>query len=188
MISRAHPIACPMAAFSLIALILLTMARPASAVPPNDLCAGAEVIPANQGFPVWTNIRDITGATTNLDPALPDCPTLSEPPTHSVWYTFTPAISHQYTISSCADAPTATTVRDTVMGIYTSANNCVGPLVEIADGCADDSCGPSFHQAAITTSLQAGTKYYIVVLQWGSDILRPDNSCLLYTSPSPRDS
>jgi hypothetical protein len=64
------------------------------------------------------------------------------------------------------------------MAIYTSANGCLGTLVQVADGCADDSCGPGFYQAAVTTTLQAGVQYFIVVWQWGTDDPTPDNASL----------
>jgi hypothetical protein len=169
-----------------LAVLLLNSA---SAVPFNDLCSTAEVIPANQGFPYWTNTRDITGATTVGDPPTNSC-TASEV-SRSLWYTFTPTNTRPYTISSCADAPTATTVRDTVMAIFTSVDGCIGTFVEIADGCADDSCGPGFYQAAITATLQANVQYFIVVWQWGSEDPTPDNAALQLVvdlpSPPPND-
>src|SRR5947207_1645012 len=105
-----------------------------SAPPPNDTCAGAEVIPGNGPFPHLTVIRDISSATTTGDPPAPSC--LSYDPTNltrSVWYSFKPSRSGRYLISSCSDAPTGTTVDDTVMAIYGSTNGCVGPLVQTAD-------------------------------------------------------
>ena len=163
----------------LIALLATTLVGSAAA-PANDLCTGAEIIPTNLGFPVWTTIRDISGATTNGDPAGPTCVATDFLTNllRSVWYTFTPAISRHYTISSCANAPTATTVSDTTMAIYTSGAACLGPMVEISDGCADEACGPGFSQAAITAPLQAGTNYYIVVWRYGTDVPSPDNSSL----------
>ena len=135
-----------------------------SAPPPNDTCAGAEVIPATGPFPHLTIIRDISAATTSGDPSAPSCITYDPTNlTRSVWYSFTPATSGRYLISSCSDAPTATTVDDTVMAIYHSGNRCAGPLMEIAGGCDDDECGRSGFQAAITADLQARSNYFIVV-------------------------
>src|SRR5436190_1425904 len=109
-----------------------------SAPPPNDTCAGAEVIAGNGPFPHLTVIRDISSATTNGDPAAPSCITYDATNlTRSVWYSFKPAASARYLISSCSDAPTATTVDDTVMAIYSTANGCAGPLLQSAGGCDD---------------------------------------------------
>ena len=150
-----------------------------SAPPPNDTCAGAEVIPATGPFPHLTIIRDISAATTSGDPSAPSCITYDPTNlTRSVWYSFTPATSGRYLISSCSDAPTATTVDDTVMAIYHSGNRCAGPLMEIAGGCDDDECGRSGFQAAITADLQARSNYFIVVWRYGTDTPLPDNSSL----------
>ena len=81
------------------------------APPTNDLCSGAEVIPGAGPFPYLTAVTsDITDATATGDPPLPSCQTNVS---RSIWYTFTPATNGDYTISSCADGPTATTVDDT---------------------------------------------------------------------------
>jgi hypothetical protein len=140
--------------------------------PPNDTCAGAEVIPAAGPFPYLTTVTaDITDATSAGDPPAPSCqPSVSR----SIWYRFTPSATAIYTISSCADAPTGTTVDDTVMAIYTSStSNCGGTYTEIpisadTDGCDDDSCASEALQSVITTRLNAGTAYFIVVFEFGS--------------------
>jgi hypothetical protein len=66
-------------------------------------------------------VVSLSGATTNGDPRPPTCQTFIA---NSVWYRFAPSLTALYTISSCADAPTATTLNDTVMAIY----NRVGGL------------------------------------------------------------
>jgi hypothetical protein len=141
------------------------------APPPNDLCSGAEVIPGAGPFPHLTAvIADITDATGTGDPPAPSCQTnLSR----TIWYRFTPSVTADYTISSCADGPTATTVEDTVMAIYTSTGGCAGPFTElptggVTDGCDDDSCAREAFQAVIGTRLTAGTEYFIVISQFGS--------------------
>jgi hypothetical protein len=128
--------------------------------PPNDLCSGAEVIPASGPFPYLSAVTaDISGATTTSDPPLPSC--LVGSVSRSIWYTFTPATTATYTFSSCLD--TATTVKDTVMAVYTSAGGCSGPFMEVA--CSDDECGI---RAALSVALTAGTTYYIVVWKFGT--------------------
>ncbi len=140
--------------------------------PTNDVCSGAENIPLNATLPYLTAITDLSQATTNGDPPAASCVFSSV--SRSIWYKFTPKSTDFYTISSCANAlkPTATTVQDTVMAIYTSSAGCPAtnelPSTATSTGCDDDSCGPGFTQAAITTQLQAGTAYYIVVWQNGT--------------------
>jgi hypothetical protein len=140
--------------------------------PPNDTCAGAEVIPPSGPFPYLTAVTaDITDATSAGDPPAPSCQ-LSV--SRGIWYRFTPGASGIYTISTCADAPTGTTVDDTVMAIYTSSTgNCGGAYTEIpitadTDGCDDDSCASEAFQSVITTRLIAGTSYFILVWEFGS--------------------
>ncbi len=155
-------------------LLGIGLAAPLSsrALPPaNDRCAGAEAIPPDGPFPYWTQLIDITDATTLGDPPSPSCPSFPDTPSRSVWYLFTPQVAASYTISTCSDAPTWTTVADTVMGIYTSRTGCAASsnFVEVpVVGCADDTCGSGL-QAALTTYLQADTTYYIVVWQYGPD-------------------
>ena len=129
-----------------------------AAAPANDLCAGAVSIPGNGPFPHSTQVVDISGATTNGDPVLPGdfYPTRV---IRSVWFTFTPAASGNYTIASCGGAGGAATTADTVMAIYTSASGCNGPF-QINGELDDETCSP---QAALTRSLLADTKYYVVV-------------------------
>jgi hypothetical protein len=155
-----------------IAAAAIAPPRNAPLAPPsNDLCAGAEVIPAAGPFPYSTAVTtDITDATVTGDPSGPSCQAgLSR----SIWYTFTPSTTADYVISSCADAPTATTVDDTVMGIYTSSGGCAGTFTELptggtTNGCDDDTCATEAFQAVITSRLTAGTQYFIVVWLFGA--------------------
>jgi hypothetical protein len=140
------------------------------APPSNDTCGGAVVIPAGGPFPHLTAVTaDITDATVTGDPPLPSC---QNNVSRSIWYTFNPSTTTQYTISTCTSDGTATTVRDTVMAIYTSSGSCGGPFTEvpsvgISTGCGDDECVAEDFQAVIATQLNSGTQYYIVVWQFG---------------------
>ena len=151
------------------------LARQGDAAPPvNDTCAGAIVI--SNAFPYLTPIVDVADATTNGDPVLPpigDC--LSGPASRSIWYTFTPVVTTNYTISTCTD--TTTTLPDTVMAIYLASGPCAGlSLFE----CADDACGI---RAAIETVLEAGTTYYIVVWNSGNIVISGNTLVQLRVSP-----
>ncbi len=139
----------------------------AASVPSNDSCEGAEIIPPSGPFPYLTAVTaDVTDATPTGDPtSTPSCqPDVSR----SIWYRFTPAVTALYTISTCEDAPTATTVTDDVIDIYT-ADSCSGPFTEVSGGCDDDGCGTLDLQAvASRVQLSAGTTYFIVVYQYSA--------------------
>ena len=143
--------------------------RPPAVAPSNDLCAGPEVIPAAGPFPYLTAVTaDITDATITGDPPLLSC---QSNVSRSIWYTFTPSASASYTFSTCADAPTGTTVADTVMAIYTSTGGCAGPFIQVTGGCDDDTCITENFQSVFTVPLVAGTEYFIVV--WKFDVPAP---------------
>ena len=139
---------------------------PSGSAPANDLCSGSEVIPGAGPFPYLGAVTaDISGATTSGDPPSPSC---QANVSRSLWYSFTPAASGRYTFSVCADAPTGTTVDDTVMAIYSGSGACSG-FAEVAGGCDDDSCFSEAGQSVIYgISLTAGTNYHIVVWQYGT--------------------
>jgi len=157
--------------------------------PVNDMCGAAEVIPAAGPFPYDSSLVELTDATSAGDPPLPSCqPDVS----HSVWFAFTPTSSASYTFSVCSDAPTDTTVEDTVLAVYAASGACAG-LVEIGSGCSDDSCGPAGLQSAVSeVPLTAGTTYYIVAWSYGNAPLLPGGESLqlrvvkhLPTGPPP---
>ncbi|HKP11299.1 MAG TPA: hypothetical protein VJZ91_04285, partial [Blastocatellia bacterium] len=145
--------------------------RAPQVAPSNDTCAGAQVIPAGGPFPyLTTTVPDVTDATTVGDPPAPSCQTNVS---RSIWYAFTPSATGTYTIATCSDAGTSTTLEDTVMAIYTSSNGCSGPFTEIPssggfDGCSDDDCVVGSVQSVITTRLNSGTTYYVVVWEFGT--------------------
>lgn len=124
--------------------------------PVNDLCSGAEIIPAAGPFPYFTSITNSLLATTLGDPVLPSCATITA--YRSLWYRFTPATSGVYLFTTVSN--TATRVFDTLLGIYTSPGGCAGPFSEFA--CNDDFT-PADIRSALSATLVAGTAYYIVV-------------------------
>jgi uncharacterized repeat protein (TIGR01451 family) len=133
--------------------------------PSNDLCSGAETVPGAGPFPYLSNTHDITDATTTGDPPTPSCQANIS---RSVWFRFTPSASGLYTFTLCGDAPTATTVADTVLAIYSASGSCSG-FSEIGGACDDDSCSDADTQSVINSlQLTAGTTYYVVAWQFGS--------------------
>src|SRR6185436_8873031 len=141
-------------AFFCLVLVLAGLDAHAAA-PANDRCAAAEVIPGAGPFPYLSSIvTNIHEATTVGDPPPPtNC--YAGQISRSVWYQFTPAQSTLYTVTLKF---TATTLQDTLLGIYTSPAACGGPFTQYV--CNDDI---GTLQSAITTNFNAGTTYYIVV-------------------------
>ena len=145
--------------------LLVNRLPPAVPPPANDRCESAEIIPPAGPFPYLTSVvSDISGATTAGDPPLPSCqPNVSR----SVWYRFVPAAGGRYVFSACADAPTGTTVDDTVVGVYAAGVACTGQT-ELAGGCDDDSCsGEPAQSRAGPVDLAAGAAYDVVVWKYG---------------------
>src|SRR5689334_4106242 len=148
-----------------VQVVLLAAVVPAATgAPANDTCAGAIPIPGS-GFPHTTAPIDISTATLSGDPPVP--PFYANLLSRSVWFRFTPSANALYTISTCAGT-TASTVDDTVMGLYTSAGGCSGPFVQVAF--EDENCNS---QAEISAQLLADTTYYLVV--WKFDDGSPDD-------------
>jgi len=146
-------------------LAFLGAASPSPAAPANDSCAGAMSIPGAGPFPHYTPLIDITDATISpSDPSLSN-PFLSTRVAKSVWYIFTPTASAVYTITTCTDAGTATSVADTILSVYTSSGGCLGPFTAIGE-LGDEDCGPNTSQAAVSLPLTADTTYYIVVWKY----------------------
>jgi hypothetical protein len=115
--------------------------------PINDTCAMAEMILASN-FPRRSSTNE-----TVLAAAVTDTPSCGAG-YRSVWYKFTPATTGTYILSTGSE--TATTVFDTVMVLYSTANDCSG-LVEVA--CSDNGEG----RGSMFRTLTGGTTYYIAV-------------------------
>ncbi|MBK8711927.1 MAG: T9SS type A sorting domain-containing protein [Niastella sp.] len=132
--------------------------------PINDLCSGAIVIPSAGPFPVTTTVVSNSNATDTNDP-IGSCQSNVH---KGVWYSFTPATSGTYRISSCqSDAPLST-LSDNVLTVYTSASGCAGPFTEVI--CDDDACTTLGLQAVTNANLTAGTTYFILVQAYSSGI------------------
>lgn len=142
-----------------------------TATPPNDECSGAINIPFTGSFPILSPIVDITEASIGSNDPSVETTCLdgtNEGVDRSVWFTFTPQDAGPFVISTCENAPTGTTVQDTVLTLYTSNGACGDftpvPTNSRVFGCDDSSCDPDVNgQAVISTSLTANTTYYIVV-------------------------
>jgi hypothetical protein len=163
-----YGVTAPAAGASAVQLRMVQEASPGPA-PANDRCEGAEVIPGGGPFPYRTAVTaDIGGATAAGDPPPPSCqPNVSR----SIWYAFAPARAGRYGFTTCADAPTGTTVDDTVVAVYAGTGRCSG-LAELPAACDDDSCLVEAAQSVIRgVDLEAGVQYYVVV--WKYDVASP---------------
>ncbi len=137
----------------------------AEMAPSNDLCGNAVVVPAAGPFPYLTSVHDLADATTTGDPPLPSC---QANVSRSVWFQFSPSAGGVYTFSLCADAPTLTTLADTVLAVYESTGPCAG-FVELGNACDDDSCSSGDLQSVVSgLDLIAGRTYSIVAWKFGS--------------------
>lgn len=140
---------------------------------PSPDPSGSTVVTTFPAYAAPVVVTDATNDSAN-DPAA-SCQTDTS---RSVWYTFRPSTTGSYFISSCADAPTRTTVIDPIISVYTSPAGCgaASNFTEVptqaatsttgaSDGCDDDSCFTEA-QAVLQTQLTAGTTYYIVARQF----------------------
>jgi hypothetical protein len=150
-----------------------------AAPPNNDECAGAVVIPGAGPFPFLSSVVNVADATTAGDPPTPSC---FADISRSVWYRFTPSVTAFYRLTTCADAPTATTLDDSRIAIYTSSGGCAGPFTELptaagaTDGCGEDGCNSEAGQAEVLTQLTSGTEYFVVIWKSGQPAPLPANS------------
>ncbi|MBX7222138.1 MAG: pre-peptidase C-terminal domain-containing protein, partial [Blastocatellia bacterium] len=183
----------------------LTVAGRVSA---NDVCSGAEVIPASGPFPYVSSIANISGNTSTGDPTAASCFTVGTNGFFSVWYTFTPTTTSSYRITTSATgeidpvastssffapAPTFTSIgdgsgsfeSDTILALYTSAGGCAGPFTQLTpttSSCDDDAGAGG--QSEIIPSLTAGTTYYILAYQRSSTAPTfPLNGIQIFVAP-----
>ena len=140
---------------TLAALVLIAAPAAHAAPPANDHASGAELL-AGTSFPVLSSTWSLTEATFSGDPIT----TCTSNDDHGIWFKITPNQTATYRIWATA-AETATTVPDTVMGIFTSPD--FTNFTEVA--CNDDAGGGT--QSIVTTPLTAGTQYLIYVSQFG---------------------
>lgn len=145
--------------------------------PPNDTCEGAVAVPPDGPFPWLSPVtNNISYATSKGDPPVPSCRRFVS---RSTWYTFTPQRGGTYELSLCADAPTATTVDDTVLAVYTSTGGCAGQLTQVQGGCDNDGCGVEAGQSVIAgLDLSAGTPYYILAYDADNSPPSPGNTAM----------
>jgi hypothetical protein len=164
-----------MVALAMVALGLLP-ASPALAAPPaNDRPTGALAIPDGPYPALSPLVSDISDADLTNDPSAPSC---QSDISRSVWFKFSPSQTGFYRLSTGTDQGTATTVTDTVLGVYTSGGGAAGPFDQVPTtattiGCDDEGAKTAESQSTLTTKLAAGTTYYVLV--WaGSSSDPPD--------------
>src|SRR5262245_5870644 len=148
-------------------LAIIAWTPVSAAAPSNDACAGAAAIPGAGPFPYLTAVYDVADATSAGDPSSPTCQTNVS---HGIWFRFAPGVSTEYSFSLCADAPTGTTLEDTVLAVYASADGtCAGALSPLAGGCDDDGCPLNSLQSVVTDlRLEAGRVYFVMVYEYGT--------------------
>ena len=156
----------------------------AATPPPNDVCAGAVDIRGTGPFPFLTSPVNIAGATIAGDPPITE-EFYRTRVLRSVWFTFTPAVSANYTLATCAAAGATETTADSVMAVYTSAGGCNGPFVQLGE------VADCFLQGSISQLFLADTKYYAVIWKYCDgcveDGLNTVQLLVTATLPPPND-
>jgi hypothetical protein len=116
--------------------------------PPNDQCASA--IALTNGIPYTMNT---TNATSTGDPLVP-CGPLQK----GVWFTYTPTVHQEVTVSTCGSD------FNTMLQVFTGA---CGTLQRVAYGCSDDA-GPACatQQASVVFEAFPGVTYHILAGGW----------------------
>ena len=137
--------------FFTIALLALVAAPAAYAQPANDPLASATVL-SPAALPLAVTGTTL-GATSEPGEALSTCGETGE---NSVWWSFTPATSGSYRIS------TAGSDFDTILSLWTGSGH---PLAEVA--CNDDA--GSTVQSTVVQTLDAGTPYFVRVVGYAND-------------------
>ncbi len=146
-----------------VAVILALPLRSEAVAPANDLCSGAQSLNGAGPFPLSSTVVNLTEATVTGETNLTNTLRIA-PVSRGIWYKFRPVTNAYYTVSTCTPA---TSVDDTVMAIFTSANSCSGPFTQVGYG--DDVCGPGEPRlASITLPLLADSDYFIVVWKYGT--------------------
>lgn len=125
-----------------------------AAVPLNDLCLIAIVVPAEAGYPIsYHNTQSTLQATSTGDPLI----TCVNGPVNGVWYKFTPLVDGQLTVR------TAGSDFDTVLAVY--VGGC-GALTQLA--CNDDSAGATDRTSKIASlRVSANTTYRFLAGGYG---------------------
>jgi hypothetical protein len=121
--------------------------------PPNDDFTNAALI---AGFPYSVISLNTTNATTQGNDPATSCGSVVHPKqSRSVWYRFTPSVTHRYVIHTNGSN------YDTVLAVWTGS---FGSLVQ--QGCDND--GGAGTQSQLILTLNAGTTYYIEALRFSS--------------------
>jgi hypothetical protein len=143
------------------------------AIPSNDTCAMAMVIPATISAPYLTPLVDTTRATTTPN-LIHQCVTnQNQTPSREVWYQFAPTVSGPYNFSTGPD--TATRIEDTSIEIYTGS---CGTLNQFS--CSDNNYG----RARFSQSLTMGVTYYIAVYDNAAKYVPGETDLQLRVAPA----
>lgn len=161
---KRHPVQ-PEAVHPDLSALLEEISNEPLVAPANDMCGGAQIIPAAGPFPYLTTTVDLLDATLTDDPS-PSC-AFNNVFSRGIWYRFTPTTTASYTFTSCHNAAPGTTHTDTVLAVFTSSTgNCGGVYTQV--GCNDDdsTCTGRTLLSTVTVTLAAGTPYFVLAYSW----------------------
>lgn len=161
----------------------LRVSKPA--VPANDTCADAIVIPSNLTAAYLSPLIDTTLATTTANLTPPCVTNFGSVASRDVWFKFTPAVSGSYILSTGSDTASilgndGTLIDDTAIGIYTLPNGCGQTANQFA--CNDNGLG----RAVLSANLVAGTTYYIVIWDNSPTYVPGETALRLRLSPATK--
>lgn len=133
----------------------------------SNYCESPRTVPPDGPFPVTLLGNNTVAGSSSRDPHPPcvDNPDDAKVGTWgSMWFEFTPAESHTYTISTCGSG------ADTVLSVWTGA--ACGPYTPVTAGCNDDDeivhCAGARTDSYVEVDLEAGTTYRIMVGSYAS--------------------
>ncbi len=140
----------------------------------SDTCAGAGAAV------VGGNAYDINAGTTNSGVALATCRIGGAANTRDIFWTFTPATTETFNMTTCGNAITGSS--DTIMTVY---DDGCGLASEIA--CNDDdaaACGTGL-QPNLDVALAASVQYTVRLALWSTSATTVSSGTLTITAGSP---
>jgi len=159
---------------------LMAAAAGALAQPANDDCSGVVNVLTSQ-LPYTSPAVSIANASPFAEESI--CGIQSG---YTLWYSITPNVDSDITVSMCAGLAPACTVDDTTMAIYRSGDGTCAGYVDLT--CNDDFCDL---RSQIRLLMTGGTSYYIQIAQFGAAAPDPGFDTLQvhidFTPPPPPD-
>ncbi len=146
------------ASWSVASVTLLSPIAPVVNDQPSGAVEIVEPSASSGGYPVQSPATVLSNASALvIDEPVPSC---VGAPRRVVWYRFTPTKRGTYRVSACEDLVAATQVsRSIFVAVFGKQGGVGGEFVSMA--CQSGACGTAYARGDLTTTLEAGTTYYI---------------------------